>query len=327
MIRHASNSSPLVGVDIGGTRIKAGIADADFKILARASAATPESHEPAAVAVTIAELLAELTRQSGVNTSDVAGIGIGVPGRVEPDTGVVLGCANLRGWWKAVPLAELVSAAASLPVAVHNDANAAAFGEFSVARSEDAELRSTALLTLGTGVGGGLVLDGKLLVGRNQMAGEIGHIIVSPGGETCPCGQRGCLERYAAAPALVRAMQRLRPDASELSPPQIMELAATGDADASRVVDDAAGYLAVACINLTRLVDLDLILIGGGLGDAGETLLARIRSAYASIDWTVPTTPPRIEAARLGNDAGWLGAAALEASGRSALAPRPAAAS
>lgn len=334
MNRHAICA---LGLDIGGTAIKAGVVDADLRILATAERPTPGSNDPADVIDALVSMAAELRGATG--DAPIAAAGVGMPGRVEPDTGVVVACANLRGW-DNVPLGPRLTEALGVPVTVHNDANAAAFGEFARLRRDEPDLNDFALLTVGTGIGGGVVLGGRLVVGANQMAGEIGHMVVQVDGEPCPCGQRGCLERYAAAPAICRAAtppeESSNGDANApghsggsepLSAEQVFERAAAGDAHAAAVIDRAAHYLGVATINLARLLDLPCIFLGGGVAKAGDALLQRVRNHHQNHTWRIPTHPPRLELARLGNDAGWLGAAALAMDSSKARCTEPARAS
>lgn len=249
-------------------------------------------------------------------------MGIGVPGLIDSRTGIVRACVNLKGW-KDVALRELLWKAIDKPAVVDNDANAAAFGEYSVALRTNTKLHHLALVTLGTGVGSGIVLNRRVFHGGGGLAGEVGHMIVEPGGHLCGCGQRGCLEQYASATAMVRQATEFMAagktsilsrslEAGTLCTEHIFDAAKRDDQLAKRLVAELADYLAIACINLCRIIDLQAIVIGGGVAGAGETLLSMIRAAFSEQDWGIAGgVMPTFGVTQLANDAGFVGAAAL----------------
>lgn len=300
----------FLGIDIGGTAIKAGLLDEGGRVLDRAAAPTPMPPTPEAIVDRVARLRRSLEPARG---DGVASAGAGIPGRVDAAGGVVGACANL-GNWRDVPLGAMLEGALGCPTTLENDANAAALAEYHEALRSRPGLRHAALLTLGTGVGGGLVLDGRLYRGATNMAGELGHAIVEPGGRACPCGQRGCLERYASAAAVATDAQASMGVDGALDARRVFELDAAGDPRAARVLDDAAACLAVAIVSLTRVLDLELVVLGGGMAEAGEAWLGRVRGAVRAAEWRILPPALSIEAARLGNDAGWIGAAHAAAS-------------
>lgn len=311
-----------LGIDIGGTAMKAGLITEDGEALRPpVSASTPQPATPDAVVDQIARFAEELAPRAGV--SSLISIGIGIPGRVDPRRGLVSACANL-GEWYDVPLGEKVSQRLGAPVVLANDANAAALAEYHRAAQDRPDLRHAALVTLGTGIGAGLVLDGRLFTGGSEMAGEIGHLIVEVGGERCACGQRGCLERYASASAVARATRQRLEQRGATVPAgfgarEVFDLADRGDADAIAVLDRAAQLLALGLVNLTRVLDLQVVLLGGGMAAAGERFLGPVRDAVRSLEWTMLPSAMQIQAAQLGNDAGWIGAALAAAAEVGAL--------
>ncbi len=309
-------------MDLGGTQIKAGLLDPACQVLARTIDSTPKDSRPEVVVRTMTDLARRMVEDAGRSWSDVGGVGIGVPGLIDSRTGIVRACVNLKGW-KDVGLRELAGAAMGLPVIVDNDANAAAFGEYSIALKRNTGLHHLALITLGTGVGSGIVLNRRVFHGGGGLAGEVGHMIVEPGGKLCPCGQQGCLEQYASATAMVRQatelmaagkrsrLERYR-ETDALTTRAIFNESELGDWLSQRLVEDLAGYLAIACINLCRVIDLQAIVIGGGVAGAGELLLTPLRRAFAEQNWGIAgATMPSLSATELGNEAGFIGAAAL----------------
>lgn len=287
---------------------------------------TPTDSRPEVVVRVMNQVAQRLVRDAGRRWDQVGAVGIGVPGLIDSRTGIVKACVNLKGW-KDVALRELAGQAMGLPVTVDNDANAAAFGEFSIALKRNAGLHHLALVTLGTGVGSGIVLSRRVFHGGGGLAGEVGHMIVEPGGRLCACGQQGCLEQYASATAMVRQATELMEAGKRslleqcladgtLSTRTIFDHAEQGDLLAQRLVEDLAGYLAVACINLCRVIDLQAIVIGGGVANAGELLLNPLRKAFAEQNWGIAGgIQPTLNATELGNDAGFIGAAALAMTG------------
>ena len=315
-------SNCYVGLDLGGTQIKAGLLDPSSTVIASMTDPTPADSRPEVVVDAMNAMARRLVEEAGRLWSDVQGIGIGVPGLIDSRTGIVRACVNLKGW-KDVELRALAGEAMGKPVVVDNDANAAAFGEFSIALKRNTGLHHLALVTLGTGVGSGIVLNRRVFHGGGGLAGEVGHMIVEPNGHLCGCGQYGCLEQYASATAVVRQATELmvagkrsslRPqvDNGTLSTQDVFIAAAQGDLVAERLVDDLASYLAIACINLCRIIDLQAIVIGGGVAGAGDGLIKPLRKAFSSQNWGVTGgIMPTLSATELGNDAGFVGAAAL----------------
>lgn len=311
-----------MGLDLGGTQIKAGLLDPSSSVISCTTDATPTDSRPEVVVEAMTAMARRLVEEAGRTWGDVQGIGIGIPGLIDSRTGIVRACVNLKDW-KDVALRELAGKAMGRRVVVDNDANAAAFGEYSIALKRNTGLHHLALVTLGTGVGSGIVLNRRVFHGGGGLAGEVGHMIVEPNGHLCGCGQYGCLEQYASATAMVRQATELmaagkhstlRPlvESGGLTTQHVFSAASEGDLVAERLVDDLASYLAIACINLCRIIDLQAIVIGGGVAGAGDALIKPLRKAFSSQTWGIAGgVMPNLSATQLGNDAGFVGAAAL----------------
>ncbi len=309
-----------IGIDIGGTRVKLGLCDADGRILARDATPTDAAAGPSALVNRLKLLLPGLAAHAGISEGDMKAVGVGAPGPLDQVRGIVRDAPNLPGW-RNVPLRELCENAFGRPARIENDANAAAFGEF--VAGAGADYSSMVLLTLGTGLGSGIVLEGHLIRGEHGTAGECGHMIIEHDGRPCPCGQRGCLERYVSATAVVdRFSEAVRAGQASslakavrenqpLKPEQIVAAAQAGDALAARIWDETCRYLAVACVNLMRLLDVECIALGGGVANAGERLIEPTLAHYKRLDWKMTEDRPLLRIASLGEDAGIVGAALL----------------
>jgi len=309
-----------IGIDLGGTNIKGGVCDAAGGLLVTHEIETQAERGFEHVFARLLGLVDELLRKAGIGKADVAGIGLGTPGPLSHSRGIVYNAPNLPGWVN-VPLRERFSRATGLPVVLENDANAAAYGEYVAGAGKD--VSSLVMLTLGTGIGGGIVLDGRLWRGADESAGEIGHMVLVPGGRTCPCGQAGCLERYASANAVAeRLVEAIRAgNACSLTADiergravdarQVLRAADAGDALAARIWDETCYYLALGCLSLERLLSPELIVLAGGLTNAGRRLLEPVQTHFQKLRWHLMPATTRITFATLGTEAGTIGAAAL----------------
>ncbi len=308
-----------VGIDIGGTKVAAGVVDAEGAVLARARRETPHrSMSPAVVEDTIADAIAELAQEW-----DVSAVGIGAAGFVDVTRSSVLFAPHLS--WRAEPLRDAVSRRTGLPVVVENDANAAAWAEcrFGSAVGESHVIA----VNLGTGIGGAVVLDGALNRGRYGMAGEFGHMVLVPGGHRCECGNRGCWEQYASGNALVREaremaaagspvahrmLEEVDGDPSRITGPMVSQLAHQGDAAATELMEDVGRWLGIGLANLAAAFDPAVFVIGGGVSEAGELLLAPTRASFRRTLTGRGFRPEAdIRLAAMRNDAGLIGAADL----------------
>lgn len=310
-----------IGIDLGGTFIKFVAMDADNKAGELLQLPTPPEGGGEALAAQMAAGAEQVMETQGLSRDDCAGVGIGAPGPLSRSRGVVIATPNIPGMID-VPMRDMVAGRLSLPATLENDANAAAYGEFLCGAGQGA--RDIVLLTLGTGVGSGIIIDGKILHGRHEIGGEIGHMIVDPGGEQCGCGQRGCLERYCSATNLADYAMRLIRDegrqsslkakmaeAGSIDSKDIQEAAFAGDDLAAEVWDRGAYYLAVGLVSICRIFDPDKIILAGGMTKAGDRLMKPVREHFGRLHWSLTEPKTEVCIAALGNDAGAIGAAGV----------------
>jgi len=309
--------SLAIGIDIGGTKVAAGVVDETGRVLAIVRRRTP-SRDPAHIADVVVEIVGQLRVDH-----DVEAVGIGAAGFVDVERAKVVFAANLA--WRDTPLRDDIASRLDLRVIVENDANAAAWGEFRFGAGE--EQPDVVVLTIGTGIGAGLILNGVLHRGRFGMAGEPGHLRVVPGGRLCGCGNRGCLEQYCSGTALVRAAREVaqeRPgdagrlldlahgDIANIDGPVVTKAAQEGDPAAVDCFDEIGRWLGQGLADLSALLDPGRFVIGGGVADAGDLLLAAGRETYASVLTGRGYRPlADVVPARLGSQAGLIGAADL----------------
>ncbi len=308
-----------IGIDLGGTNLKAAAVDRSGRVLARetldASGQGPDSALPERVA-----LVDRLLDSLSLSRSDLVGVGVGAPGPLSHRTGRIIHCANLPGWVD-VPLRDYLHDQLGVRVTLDNDGNAAAFGEFWAGAGGG--VGDLVMLTLGTGVGAGVVLGGRILHGHFENAAELGHMIVAADGLPCACGQRGCLEQYASAEAVARqvltavqsgeesAIAAVVAAGERIDAEHVTGCAKSGDPLCLRVFDEACLYLAIACINIQHAFNPARVVLGGGMSKAGAFLLDRVNRYAHERTWSLHRDLPRIELAQLGYDAGVIGAAGL----------------
>ncbi len=308
-----------IGLDLGGSAIKSGLVAGDGSIAAFER--TPidrlagADHLLAALAAQIDRLLAAAAERAVTPV----GIGVGSPGSIERATGRIHKSPNFKGWTD-YPLRDELVRLTDLPVYLANDVNAAALGELKFGAGEDFE--NFVMITLGTGVGGALVIGGRLYDGAEGFAGEIGHMVIDPDGPECPCGNRGCLEQLVGAPAMVRRARDLLAGGSaagplagipvdEITPQQIGEAAADGDPVARAVLAETGHWLGLAFISLINVLDPDCILVGGGIAQAGPPLFDVVRRTVGNHAMSGTARVVPIVIAALGTRAGTAGAGAL----------------
>jgi glucokinase len=292
----------VVGVDIGGTLTKAVLVDPEGEPVGHAQRATPVAGGPEAVMAAVALLIAELSLLLPAG-EDLAALGVAVPGAVDAGRGVVVEATNLG--WRAVRLAEGLHRLVGLPVFVEHDVRSAALGEL---RYGQRAVTDFLFIALGTGVGGAVVTHGQVYTGVRQLAGEIGHVVVAPGGPVCGCGKRGCLEAIASVPAVLRRVRELGLSAC-LTGEDLAALVAAGEERATNVWHEAAEALALALANYTVVLDPEQIIVGGGMAEAGDLLLEPVRAAMAR---QLPAAyQVKVHASLLGAAAGRLGAATV----------------
>lgn len=312
------DTKPIVGVDLGGTYIKAVLVDPRGEILSEVSFETEASHGPNHVIERMRQAAAEVCERGRCSLGDVMGIGIGSPGPLSPDLGTVISSANLPGW-QQVPLRELMTSVTGASVAMTNDANAATYGEFWRGAGQGAQ--HVCMLTLGTGVGGGVIVNGELLHGHFGNAGELGHMIVAPGETPCRCGQYGCLETVASSSYLCEKateiasrgesapLKSLIETKGSIDVPDIVECARQGDPASGQLWAAACMAVAVACVTLHHAFNPQYVILGGGMAAAGAELLEPVRREFTELTWKLADDRPEVRLAALGGTAGAVGAA------------------
>jgi predicted NBD/HSP70 family sugar kinase len=306
LLSFTRSAGVALGIDFGKRHLRVAVADLGHSILAEAERPMA-TEEPAETALAAAvELVGQVLGESGAGRGDVVGVGMGLPGPIDRRSGRVGSSSILPGWVGVAAADELRARLGPPLVRVDNDANLGALAELHWGAAAGA--RNAAYLKVSTGIGAGLVVEGRLFGGSTGMAGEIGHAIVQDQGQVCRCGKRGCLETVAAAPALI---ELLRPRHGELTTPQLLDLAAAGDAAARRVIADAGRHIGVAAATLCDLLNPELIVVGGELSAAGDVLLDPLREQVHRD--AIPATARAVEVVPgvLGPRAELLGALAL----------------
>lgn len=306
------------GIDLGGTTAKIGLFTTTGDLLEKWEVPTDTSDQGVRILPNLAAAVQDKMAQRSLRPDQIEGVGLGVPGPVQDSSVVAIVCANLGGWGDCDAGAQLSQLLGGLRVQVGNDANVAALGEIWMGAAKGC--RSAVMVTLGTGVGGGVVADGKLIEGAHGAGGEIGHITVNPQ-ETaqCGCGKHGCLEQYSSATGVVRCMNKLleqNPDipctlrGRDFAAKDVFDAARSGDKLAQQEVEDMTLTLALALGNIAAITDPEMFLVGGGVARAGDVLLEPLSRHYqANAFLSCRNTPIRL--ASLGNDAGIYGAVRL----------------
>jgi len=310
------------GIDLGGTKIQAVVVDEASEVVGQARHPTPTKGGPPDVAAEIAGTLREAADQAGVESSALEGIGLGSPGKVDDDAGTVAGAMNLPGWAGTFDVRQFLEEACGAPVSLGNDVQVATDAEFALGAAR--EYNSVLGVFWGTGVGGGIVLDGKPWIGRDA-AGEIGHVVVKMDGATCPCGRKGCMEAYAGRLAMETRARRDVDGGEKTVLFKIMEERGRtrltsgvwaraldrDDAMAHRLIERAIRALGAGIASSQNLLDIEAVIIGGGLGlRLGQPYVDRIREAMMP-HLFADDRPPAVELAALGDLGGAIGAALL----------------
>lgn len=295
-----------IGIDIGGTDTKIGLVDVHNKLLDSVCIPTKAERPADEVIRTVAETALSILDKNGIAMEQCVGVGIGVPGTVDRKKGIVRYSNNIR--WEDVPLVKEMSTYLPIPVEIANDADCAALGETIAGAGK--ECSDVVMITLGTGFGGGVVLDGEIYEGRGIGGSELGHMVIVENGEPCTCGRRGCLEAYASATALKREAKRA--SKKELIPSEIFALAKQGDPAMKEVVEIYIRRLGLGIVNIVNIFRPQLVLLGGGISGQGESLLVPLRRILREECFGGERGDvPEIEEAVLGNNAGIIGAAGL----------------
>lgn len=305
-----------IGIDFGGTNIAAGIVDENFNIVHKDSTPTNAGRPWEEIIDDMVMISNRMMEHEGIDISEIKYIGIGIPGKIDRDSGVIIYSNNLN--FNNVPIVERIQKQLDLPVYIENDANAAALGEAYSGATKDAS--DSIMITLGTGIGGGIIIGKKIYAGYNGSAAELGHTVIVVDGEMCSCGRPGCWEAYASATALIRQTK----DAAKNNPDSILaQLARDGvngktvfDAKekgcpvAQQVFDNYIKYLGAGITDMINIFRPEILVIGGGISKQGDNLLIPLKK-YIAENVYGGTVDTEIRIAQLGNDAGIVGAAAL----------------
>lgn len=308
-----------LGIDLGGTAIKAGVVTHKGEIIGRGERPTEVPLGPAAVIANMARAARDAMDAAGVTARDLEGAGVGAPGICDGPHGIVVNAVNLH--WKDVHAAELLKAELGMPVFLNNDANCAALGEQWCGAASGS--KHVLMFTLGTGVGGGLVLDGKIYEGFRGWAGEFGHMPAVENGPQCNCGLKGCLETVTSATAMTNAARReieagrapymaeKAAQGTKIDARLVIYAAREGDAVAQGILREVGIHLGNAVAGLVAALNPEMVVIGGGASHAGDFIFEPMRQVVAAKCMPGPASVVRIVAAELGNDAGLIGAASL----------------
>jgi len=310
----------FIGIDLGGTNIKIGCFDSDIKLISKTSVPTRADMGPEVVIAKMAETVEKLLADADLSLQDVTAAGIGTPGPAKYREGIIIRSTNMPEF-KNVPIRQMLSSKLGKPVVFDNDANVACWGEYAVGAGKGVE--DMVFFTLGTGIGGGIINDGKLLHSCGDNAAELGHIIIHPGGRKCNCGQRGCVEAYASANSTAKraaeaieagaksSLKKVLDEKGEITSKDVYEHLTAGDKLAKKITDETAEALAILCINVLHTTEPKRIVFAGGMIAAGDVLLERIKHYFNEHIWSLKKEPVEICFATLGEDAGIIGAAAL----------------
>lgn len=309
-----------VGIDLGGTNIVAGVVDETYQILAKASCKTNLPRSAEEIMDDMAKVAKEAVEKAGLTMDQIENVGVGAPGTANKKTGVLEYANNLRFY--DVPMRQMMEDRLHKTIYIENDANAAAFGEYLAGAGK--EVGSLVAITLGTGVGGGVIIDGRILTGFSYAGAELGHTVIVAHGRPCTCGREGCFEAYSSATGLInltREAMELHKDSKmwevskqegKVSGRTAFDAMRLGDEAAKAVVDEYIDYLAIGVANMINIFQPHVLCIGGGICHEGETLLAPLREKVASQTYVrKPENRTQIVTATLGNDAGVIGAALL----------------
>lgn len=315
-------SEYLVGVDLGGTKILAGVFTPQVKCIGKVKTSTKAARGPDTVVERLARCVEDAIDECDLKMDQIRGIGVGAPGAVDSTTGKVIFAPNLPGWTE-IPLKKELEKELKVPVFLENDGNICTLGVYHV--ELEAKPRHVIGVFIGTGIGAGLILDGKLYSGFNRSAGEVGHMVLEVGGPKCGCGNRGCFEALAGRQAIFKKIQALvkegektvltemlGPDLAEMRSGDLRKALRRGDKLVDRVIEEAAEYIGIGIANLINILGPEYIVLGGGVIDALEDEMMAIIVETAH-DNTLQGTSKEIEivASKLGDDAGITGGAVL----------------
>jgi glucokinase len=309
----------FVGVDLGGTNIKIGCFDGELNLISKTSILSRVELGPASIIERIGQNIEKMLSESGLSVNDICAFGIGSPGVMDIEAGIVIAAGNMR--FENVALRQMLSDHLGKPGVLENDANVTCWGEHVLGAGKGAD--EMILITLGTGIGGGIIKNGKLMHGSSNNDVEVGHIIIYPDGRMCSCGQRGCVEAYASASATasrakeaiklgaVSSLQKVFEETGEITCKDVYNHVAKGDKLAKEISEGTAKALALLCINLLHVVGPKRIVFYGGMNKAGPLLLDPVKKFFNEHMWRLKKEDVELCFATLGDDAGIIGTAAL----------------
>ena len=310
-----------IGIDLGGTNIAVGIVTKEGEVLKKTSVPARAERPFDQIFADMAACIRQLLGETGIKETEIASIGIGTPGCIDTEKGVLVFAGNFK-YGKNVNYREEMAKHFDIPVYIGNDANVAALAEVRAGAAKG--VKNAIMITLGTGVGGGIIIDGNIFEGAYSAAGELGHIVLVSNGEPCSCGRKGCWEAYASVTALVRqtkAAMKAHPESimnktplDQVSGRTAFDAAKKGDAAALKVVDQYQEYITEGLADMINIFSPEIIVVGGGISKEGDYLLDPVREKIKSRVFGIGLLPERkIVPAKLGNDAGLIGAALLHA--------------
>ena len=309
----------FVGIDLGGTNIKIGCFDHDLKLITKKSVPTEVQLGPESIVERIGQTVEKILFEKSLSFDDIIAAGIGSPGLMDFETGVVKTASNLG--FTNTPLRKMLTDRLKKPAVLENDANVQAWAEYVAGAGKGTT--DMVLIALGTGIGGGIITKGELVHGFDNNAGEIGHIVTYPGGRKCPCGQMGCVEAYASASSTARiatealkngtqsSLKKLLDKNGEITCKDVYDHLAAGDKLAKEVTDQTAEALAILCVNLLHITAPQRIIFFGGMTGAGNLLLDPVKKFFKKNIWTIKEEKVELCFAQLGDNTGIIGTAAL----------------
>ena len=308
-----------IGIDLGGTNIAVGLVNEEGRIIAKTETPTLASRPYQELVKDMAACARKVMEEANITEDELRSIGVGIPGVADKD-GMVIFCTNLG--WRNVPLRAELQQYINKPVYMDNDATVAGWAEYQAGVSRNT--RSSVFMTLGTGLGGGIVMDGKIWAGAHGAGSELGHLVIEVDGVPCTCGKRGCAERYCSATAIIRMareacadapncliMRKVEGDMDKINAKVVFDAAKEGDSVALQVFNRFVKYLTISINNVISFIDPDMLILGGGVSRAGDFLLDAVKAALPEYLFYPTLKQPELRIASLGNDAGIIGAALL----------------
>ena len=302
----------VIGIDLGGTNIKAGVIDLEGQVIARVSVQTETDKGRDVIVQNLCTAAEKAAEAAGITKREVRGVGLGVPGTLDLTGGVILFSPNLPCLNEA-PIRDLVADGLAVPVVLENDANAAAWGEKWAGAGKGA--RSLVMFTLGTGIGGGIIINDEIVHGCNNVAAELGHQVLVWDGVRCACGNIGCIETYASCPGMVRRMKEAIKDGAsstlrgDFEAADIAQAAQDGDETALRILEETGRMLGAIATNMMHILNPEMVVFAGGMIAAGDLLLQPIRDEVQKRALDASKEKTQVVFAELGGDAGLIGAA------------------